>query len=792
MFEKTKNPDNDVSGWFTPSRFFLTISICLFTAFPEVITGVATFVFRDYGIFSYPNAYYLRQSFWKGEIPFWNPLSSCGIPFLAQWNTQVLYPFSFFYLIFPLEWSLTMSNLLHQLFGGIGAYLLLFMLSKNRLGAAVGAIIYTFNGLTMNCVMWQSTIAALGWAPWFISAIYLSVTKSKPLWRAIVTGALQVLAGSPEITMATGVVTLAIILPVIFGKKNNTANTISENTESDSALSCRTSFFGGISKLVLACIAIGVLTSVQIIPFFEFIRESNRSGSYVGSIWSMPIYGWANLIVPLYHCYDSALGVFLQYQQWWTSSYYCSLLGILLVVYAVLMSNQRYIFLLAIVFLSGIALAMGNDGLLYKPLVKVLPFLKMMRYPVKFTLFSMMTMPFFAAEAIRLLTTKCDSAEMTVKSNQNSSSHKLPQFKQLLWIAAVGLAASILILFDNIFYPMHGDNVKFIAINALERWGLTIGIIICIYALLKNYRLQWFYQFAIPILLFVDLLTHNPIQNPTIQPWVYEPNLTRAEWEKDDSLKPLPENGISRVFLRPKDDILFGHAYMKDLVSDYLASRLFLFCNCNILDNFPKTDGFFPVYLKRYFDFYRLLRIPETINPDRLIDLMSASHINEDGKFFHFQKRPSYHPFVTAGREPVFEKQTNILRRIALENFDFGKQVIIEEEFKSLVSAKPTKNWKLSNYSFSPHKITFEFSTDETTLVHISQIFYTKWRAFIDGKETPIFPANYAFQCIQVPPGNHRVMLVYTDTGFIAGLAISAFVLSYILILVFINHRKTN
>lgn len=789
MFGQTQKSRNDINGWFTPSRFILIISICLFTAFPEVITGIATFVFRDYGIFSYPNAYYLRQSFWRGEIPFWNPLNSCGIPFLAQWNTQVLYPFSFFYLILPLEWSLTMSNLLHQLFGGIGAYILLFMISKSRLGAAVGATIYTFNGLTMNCIMWQSTIAALGWAPWFIAAIYLSITKSKPLWRAVVAGGMQILAGSPEITLATGAVTLAIVLPVIFKNRSDANKMIGNGNKV--ITSCIASFWNGFFKLILVSISIGLITAAQMIPFFEFLQESDRSGAFVGSIWNMPVHGWANLLVPLFHCYDSALGVFLQYQQWWTSSYYCSLIGIIFFVFAILRINQKYIFLLVIVFLSGIALAMGNEGLLYKPFTKIFPFLKMMRYPVKFALFSMMTVPFFAAEAIRILTANISISEKAADSTNVKNSSKFSEYKQLLWITVVAFVTCVLILIDNALYPLERDNLQFTAINALERCALTIGIIVCIYALLKNYQPRWFYQFAIPILLFLDLLTHNPIQNPSVQPWVYEPNLTRAEWEKDDSLKPLPENGVSRVLLRPKDDYLFGHAYMKDLVSDYLASRLFLFCNCNILDNIPKADGFFPVYLKREFEFYRLLRIPTTVNPDRLVDVMSVSHVNADGKFFHFERRTTFHPFITAGKEPVFENQTNILYKIALENFDFGKQIILEDKYKSLISAKPTKNWRISNYQFSSHKITFDISTDEPTLVHISQTYYKKWRGFVDGKETPIFPANYAFQCLEIPAGNHKITLLYIDTGFIVGFLLSAFALFFITIRAFISLCKT-
>ena len=54
-----------------------------------------------------------RESFWRGEMPLWNPYNNCGLPFLAQWNTLALYPGSLFYLLLPLSWALGVFCLLH-------------------------------------------------------------------------------------------------------------------------------------------------------------------------------------------------------------------------------------------------------------------------------------------------------------------------------------------------------------------------------------------------------------------------------------------------------------------------------------------------------------------------------------------------------------------------------------------------------------------------------------------------------------------------------------------------------
>src|SRR5947208_3040890 len=124
------------------------LAVLIGVAFPDVIFGDSTFFFRDFGFFGYPLAYYHRESFWRGEIPLWTPLSNCGLPFLAQWNTLVLYPGSLIYLLLPLPWSLNAFCLIHLFIAGMGMFCLASRWTGNRLSASVAGVAYAFNGLT--------------------------------------------------------------------------------------------------------------------------------------------------------------------------------------------------------------------------------------------------------------------------------------------------------------------------------------------------------------------------------------------------------------------------------------------------------------------------------------------------------------------------------------------------------------------------------------------------------------------------------------------------------------------
>jgi len=64
--------------------FGLVLCLLVLASYPAVVLGRQAFVFRDFGLFSYPNAFFQRECFWRGELPFWNPFNHCGIPFLGQ------------------------------------------------------------------------------------------------------------------------------------------------------------------------------------------------------------------------------------------------------------------------------------------------------------------------------------------------------------------------------------------------------------------------------------------------------------------------------------------------------------------------------------------------------------------------------------------------------------------------------------------------------------------------------------------------------------------------------------
>jgi hypothetical protein len=112
--------------------------------------------------------------------------------------------------------------------------------------------------------------------------------------------------------------------------------------------------------------------------------------------------------------------------------------------------------------------------------------------------------------------------------------------------------------------------------------------------------------------------------------------------------------------------------------------------------------------------------------------------------------------------EEEFEKLLTML--------DLGKIVLLEKE----PFVKPnTNNVKVSNISFKPLVTSAEIESNGNSLIVISQTHFPGWRAYLNGKETELLRANYAFIAVPVEKGNYKLEIKYEPTSFKVGLTLS-------------------
>eukprot|EP01136_Pigoraptor_vietnamica_P007560 Opistho-1_new@41864 len=112
----------------------------------------------------------------------------------------------------------------------------------------------------------------------------------------------------------------------------------------------------------------------------------------------------------------------------------------------------------------------------------------------------------------------------------------------------------------------------------------------------------------------------------------------------------------------------------------------------------------------------------------------------------------SFKPLQTAVIRNTFKKD--------LEGYTFGKD--------SAAKVQLTK--------YGLNELEFQSNNSQNGLAVFSDIYYPYgWKAYVDGKETPIVRANYVLRAIKVPAGTHKIEFKFHPDSFYNGEKIALF-----------------
>lgn len=720
-------------------KFAAIFGLLVFAAYPEVALGISAFFFRDFGYFGYPLASFVEQSLRRGELPLWNPLSNCGVPFLAQWNTMVLYPGTWLAALPGMERGLGWFCLGHQWLAGVGMYVLARRWSGSEWGAWIAGIAYGMGGLMQNSLMWPNNIAAFGLMPWVVWAGeqgWREGGRSLVLW--ILLGGVQMLTGAPEVILITWVITGTICLLDLGG----------------SALVHR------IGRLVTAVAGVSGLAACQLLPFLELLKYSQRDEGFARTAWSMPGTGWANLIVPLFHCFPANQGVFFQYDQWWTSSYYLGAGVLVLAILACWRVRLLRVWVLGLLGLTGLILALGDEGHLYDWIRSVFPQLGFLRYPVKFVVFATFAIPLLAAFG----------AAVVERESGVGTGWRSARRWTCIWML---LAATTAVLVWFAWkHPMPFDDTTAMMKGAAARLVLLGALFTAILALDSSAtpRRRWFWQLGGAMVLWLDFMTHTPRQNPTVSPRVYEAGLLK--------LSPTqPVHGVARAMISPAADAKFRVTSTEQGLHQYVGNRLGLFSNCNMLDSIPKVNGFFSLFLRESERVRAYLYDPSNPAAEPLLDFLGVAYVTKPDALFDWVHRPSFMPLVTGGQEPMTLDEESAFKKITSKEWNPRQELLLPSGTEITSHRGTAMPAQIEALVAGIQSLQFTVTTESPCWVVVAQSWHPAWSATIGGAPAVIHRANHLAQAIQVPVGRHAVTFRYRDAKFIAGCWISGMTL---------------
>ena len=135
----------------------------------------------------------------------------------------------------------------------------------------------------------------------------------------------------------------------------------------------------------------------------------------------------------------------------------------------------------------------------------------------------------------------------------------------------------------------------------------------------------------------------------------------------------------------------------------------------------------------------------------------------------------------------------------ALKNLPVQTKLVCVEKFSDDLKRIPqqqTVNGNIELIEYQPNHLTYKANTDKAAAVVFSEIFYNKgWKAYIDGKESSYFRANYLLRAMVIPEGEHTIEFVFEPNSYYVGknLAIggSIFLILALILALYYEWKKT-
>ncbi|MBC7326646.1 YfhO family protein [bacterium] len=682
----------------------------------------------DVILYFYPWRVLLEKSLKEGYIPLWSSYNFSGQPFLANMASACLYPFNWLLLFIQAHWLMTISIIFHFLITGIFAFLFFSSLGLKRSSALLGAIIWTFSGPMVAWAEYQTPIASMSWFPLMLFCFRTFIIKRKYIY-ALLAGfplALSILGGHTQFALYGW---LAFTFFAIF------QSIIEKN------------FKEGFIGLFISLSTGFVLSLPQLLPSFELAQRSHRS---LGSSFS----DLSSTAMPLGHLWTFLVPNFfgnpVDYDYRGAFNYvelcgYFGLLPFFLAPFALTRKEGKFF-----LFLALVALLFS----LKTPLLRILTFLPIFSY--------------LAAPARSLFIVSFSFAALASFGFDRLKEipPKVPLYIACILLLLLGLGISLNA--ETIGFPSSFALISFLILTTLSSIFLKLKKV-----------------FPVVLLSIIDMFAFGIRFNPAISPAMLFPSTPATE-----RLSSLPS----------KEYRFLALPGVKDPLDTLLP-------NCNILLGLREIQGGDSLYPLRVLRFAQLINKNQKrsnalyiTNPfSFLLDIAGIKYIFSrkplknskfsavyEGVFYLYENKSAFPRFYLSAETINFQKERSALKALPILNK--RKDALILEGGIALHRGMPS-------YSVNIEKeregfVRLRVKCDRESYLLMNETFYPGWKAFVDGKEEKILPANYLFQSVHLAPGEHEVVFAYRPTSFKIGLYLALLGISSIVAFLYIEGKR--
>lgn len=152
-------------------------------------------------------------------------------------------------------------------------------------------------------------------------------------------------------------------------------------------------------------------------------------------------------------------------------------------------------------------------------------------------------------------------------------------------------------------------------------------------------------------------------------------------------------------------------------------------------------------------------------------------------------------------QKDTLESFTKIVEIKQVHEFNPKEEAIVGEEVADEVSSlQYSGKGSIELVSYLPNELKYQVSADENQFLVISEIYYPDgWKAYLDGEEIEIHRVNYLLRGLEIPSGNHELVMKFevpmfhtTNTIALTGSLILFLLITGAFVKDFILNRRNN
>jgi len=704
--------------------------------FWKIIFGGA-WLWEDMMYFSYPVRVFAATSMAMGHLPLWNPYTFCGMPFLADIQTTVLYLPCVALALFVRDGALSfywleLMVIAHYVLAGWTMYLLASSLDLRRVPALFAGAAYMLSGFMITHAIHQQIITMVAWFPLILMLFRTALTGKRwhPAFLCAIVLGHSTFAGYPQLSLYFHAFLFAYFLFLL------------ARGHPRSALLSRPALVLCAKAAMIVGLGLAI-AAIQLLPTAELAGLSQRAQityekSTEGSL------AWAQLLtlfIPkLFGAAGAAESTYWgpgTYWYFWETCVYVGMLPLMLMVIStsLIRKNSHVAFFWGAAVVT-LLFALGNNFFLHKLILTYVPGFDKFRNPARAGVFFALAGSLLAAFALQAM----------LQAEKNSpEARRMRLF--LLACAAAGVAvwgAVAAGLLDTALGVPNNSAVAE-AVKSEAHRSLLFVLASAGALLLLGAGRTWRARasVALPGIFFIDMFVFGAGQNTSqINPDDY--------FHRADPIVRFLRNAMKDDLFRVNTRNQYG----------MLMDR-----NQGMVNRIFTLEGYTPLVLQR--------AIPP-FDDTRKFDLLNVKYRTS------FERRtgalslvpnPTYMPrayFLYDVRTARTEQE--LTAAIGDTSWDHRRTAILEQDSPLHApppSATPPGTARVTAYD--DNRLDLDAESPAEGILVLSEIFYPGWKAFVDGTETGILRTDFNLRGIVFPPGKHHVEFRFSPSPLVTG-----------------------